>query len=260
MRSIAIAVLAGMLLMLNGCGGQELESALLILGNCEEEYSYPIPVHLPQDDADIHEIDEYYFAEQILEILFDPASFLGRTIRYSGEFISFYVGDELIFFVGADGDGCCGLHGLEVYLNDIPPVDEYTWVEVTGVLEEIYDEGFGYFFRLNLMSMTTMEIPQPQVITPQEAEIMMGGENVVILDVRMPEEFEAGHIENAVLLPLHELAERIESVVPNKSYTILIYCRSGNRSNQAAHILTEMGYTSVYDFGGIISWHGEIVV
>ena len=102
-------------------------------------------------------------------------------------------------------------------------------------------------------------IIQVPVITPQEAEAMMAGENVVILDVRMQYEFDAGHIKNAVLLPLPELVERVGSIIPNKDYTILIYCRSGNRSYNAAYILIEMGYTSVYDFGGIRSWHGEIV-
>ena len=105
----------------------------------------------------------------------------------------------------------------------------------------------------------TEPVPQPQVITSWEAEIMMSGEAVIILDVRTQGEFEEGHIENAVLLPLDELLERAQAVIPNKKYTILIYCRSGNRSNQAAYLLIEMGYTAVFDFGGIISWHGEIV-
>ena len=100
----------------------------------------------------------------------------------------------------------------------------------------------------------------PQVISSREAEAMMTGENFIILDVRTPEEFEAGHIENAVLLPLGELLERVETVIPNKDHVILIYCRSGNRSNQAAHLLSELGYARVYDFGGIIDWHGEIVL
>ena len=259
MKFIFVTVLLGMLLMLNGCSCQGQESTPLSLGNEDVEYNYPMSIQLTQDDADIYVISEYFFTTQFMEILYDPASFLGRTIRYSGKFTSFYLGDELIFFVGADGDGCCGLRGFEVYLNDIPPVDEHTKVEVTGVLEEFYDEGFGYFLRLNLVSMTSKGLPQPQVITPQEAEIMMSGEHVVILDVRMPYEFEAGHIKNAVLLPLHELTERIENIVPSKNYTILIYCRSGNRSNRAARLLSVMGYTNVYDFGGIINWHGEII-
>ena len=111
---------------------------------------------------------------------------------------------------------------------------------------------------------TTSELPgttvfTPQVITPQEAELMMTGENVIVLDVRTRSEFEEGHIKNAILLPVNEIQQRAEAVIPNKNYTVLIYCRSGNRSNQAAFLLSEMGYISVYDFGGIIDWHGEVI-
>ena len=102
-------------------------------------------------------------------------------------------------------------------------------------------------------------VSEPRVITAYEAENMMTGENVIILDVRTQSEFETGHVKNAVLLPLDQLQELAETVIPNKNYVILIYCRSGNRSNQAAHLLSEMGYTYVYDFGGIIDWHGEII-
>ena len=165
MRYIFLAVLAGMLLMLNGCSNTPVlyeitdHEADYVTGddNTEVEYNYTASIHLAQDDADIYVINEYDFAMQIFGILFDPASFLERTIRFSGEFNIFNWEDELIYFVGADGDGCCGMHGFEVYLNDIPPVDEHTWVEVTGVLEEVYEEGMGYFLRLNLVSMIKME-------------------------------------------------------------------------------------------------------
>ena len=100
----------------------------------------------------------------------------------------------------------------------------------------------------------------PQTITPQEAEHMMISKNVIILDVRTPGEFKEGHIINAVLLPLDKIREHAEAIIPDKNYTLLIYCRSGNRSNQAALLLSEMGYLSVYDFGGIINWHREVVM
>ena len=125
------------------------------------------------------------------------------------------------------------------------------YVYTTGVLNTATDHSYTTYVESDT-------IPQPQVITSHEAEAMMVGEGVIILDVRTLSEFEDGHIENAILLPHYEILERAETVIPDKSYTILIYCRSGNRSNQAAHLLIEMGYISVYDFGGILSWHGEI--
>ena len=87
---------------------------------------------------------------------------------------------------------------------------------------------------------------------------MMSGDTV-ILDVRTQEEFDGGHIENSVLLPYDEIREKAESVITDKNRTILIYCRSGRRSEIAARELVDMGYADVYDFGGIIDWTGKIV-
>jgi len=96
-------------------------------------------------------------------------------------------------------------------------------------------------------------------ITPEDALALMSGD-VVILDVRTQEEFEGGHIRNAVLLPYDEIRERAESVIPEKSRTILVYCRSGRRSEVASRTLIDMGYTDVYDFGGILDWPGDVVI
>ena len=95
-------------------------------------------------------------------------------------------------------------------------------------------------------------------ITPQEALKMMS-DDVIVLDVRTQAEFDEGHIMNAVLLPDFEIAQRAESVLTDKDQTILVYCRAGRRSEASSRLLIEMGYTKVYDFGGIQSWTGEIV-
>jgi len=95
-------------------------------------------------------------------------------------------------------------------------------------------------------------------ISPQEAQTMMS-DDVVILDVRTQEEFDGGHIKNALLLPVDEIKEMAESILPDKAQTILVYCRSGGRSERAARELIGMGYTNVFDFGGIVDWPGEIV-
>jgi len=96
------------------------------------------------------------------------------------------------------------------------------------------------------------------VITAADAEEMMT-DNVIILDVRNPDEFAEGHIPNAVLLPSDELWDNATSVLLDKDQVILVYCRSGVRSSVAAQELVLLGYTNVYDFGGISDWHGEIV-
>lgn len=95
-------------------------------------------------------------------------------------------------------------------------------------------------------------------ITAAEAADKMG-EGVVILDVRTQAEFDEGHIPGALLLPDSEIAQRAEEALPDKDQTILVYCRSGRRSAEAAKTLVGMGYTAVYDFGGIQDWTGEVV-
>lgn len=97
-------------------------------------------------------------------------------------------------------------------------------------------------------------------ISPYIAQEMMKEEGVIIVDVRTQSEYESGHIRGAVLIPNETITEDdMPSVLPDKNQTILIYCRSGNRSAQAARKLVSQGYINVYDFGGINTWPGELV-
>lgn len=94
----------------------------------------------------------------------------------------------------------------------------------------------------------------------QAKKIMDSGEDITILDVRTPEEFDEGHIDNAVVLPVDYIEQRAENVLPDKTQKILVYCRSGKRSLSACEKLIKMGYLNVLDFGGIIDWNFEIVL
>ena len=92
-------------------------------------------------------------------------------------------------------------------------------------------------------------------ITAEEAKKMMDeSSDFVLLDVRTESEFRESRIEGAILIPNTEIESRAKDELPNKKQLILVYCRSGNRSASAARALVEMGYTNVYDFGGIIDW------
>lgn len=91
-------------------------------------------------------------------------------------------------------------------------------------------------------------------ITAAEAKAIIDRQEVTILDVRTPEEYKEGHIEGALLIPNYELKNLAGRKLPDKDKKILVYCRSGNRSKSASKLLLEMGYSQVYDFGGIISW------
>ena len=98
-----------------------------------------------------------------------------------------------------------------------------------------------------------------QQITAQEAKAIMDTESAyIIIDARTDEEFAAGHIANAILIPEYEVAARAEEELPDKDALILVYCRSGRRSKLAAADLVKLGYTNIKEFGGIIDWPYEV--
>lgn len=96
-------------------------------------------------------------------------------------------------------------------------------------------------------------------ITSDEAKKMIETQKVIVVDVRTLEEYTEGHIPNAISVPLETIENKAESKLKNKDDLILVYCRSGRRSREAALKLIEKGYTNVIDFGGIKDWNGEVV-
>ena len=98
-----------------------------------------------------------------------------------------------------------------------------------------------------------------QQISQEEAKtIMSTNQNAVVLDVRTQEEYDSGHIKEAVLLPVDAITEETaREVIPAKDTQVLVYCRSGNRSVTASKALAQLGYTEVYEFGGINTWPYE---
>ena len=96
-------------------------------------------------------------------------------------------------------------------------------------------------------------------ITSDEAKKMMETQKVIVVDVRTLEEYNEGHIPNAISIPLETIENKAEAKLKNKDDLILVYCRSGRRSREAALKLIEKGYTNVIDFGGIQDWNGEVV-
>ena len=97
-------------------------------------------------------------------------------------------------------------------------------------------------------------------ITAEQAKTIMDAEkDYIIIDARTEEEFAEGHIENAILIPEYEIADRAEKELPDKEQLILVYCRSGRRSKIASEELVKLGYTNVKEFGGIIDWPYDIV-
>ena len=98
-----------------------------------------------------------------------------------------------------------------------------------------------------------------QISQEEAIEMMKLDDGHIIVDVRRQDEYDAGHIPGAILIPNESITDARPDELPDLDQVILIYCRSGNRSKQASQKLADMGYTNVYEFGGIITWPGEIV-
>ena len=88
-----------------------------------------------------------------------------------------------------------------------------------------------------------------------EAHDMIARRDVVLLDVREEPEYITGHAIDAELLPVDEItADTAADIIPSKETPIMVYCRTGRRSERAADILENLGYREIYDMGGLVGW------
>ena len=90
-------------------------------------------------------------------------------------------------------------------------------------------------------------------------KIMAGDEPYVIVDVRRPDEFAKGHIPGAINVPNEGIADEQPAELPDLDQVLLVYCQTGRRSAAASKKLADIGYTRVLEFGGIMTWKGEVV-
>ena len=112
---------------------------------------------------------------------------------------------------------------------------------------------------LLLMSAAVAEPTFQQITQEEAARILEEETEYILLDVRTPEEYDEGHIPGAINLPNETIGEGELPELPELDQMILVYCRSGRRSKEAAGKLAALGYTQVLEFGGIMTWTGEVV-
>jgi rhodanese-related sulfurtransferase len=143
-------------------------------------------------------------------------------------------------------------------LDFIPEVGQTVKIEILPEIMESYPVQVKAV-KIELINSDNSLKAEYKKINAEEAKKIMDSESIIVLDVRTQSEYDEGHINNALLLPVTEIEEKAEEILKNKNEKILVYCRSGNRSQTASKQLIEMGYTEVYDFGGIIDWPYEIV-
>ncbi len=109
-------------------------------------------------------------------------------------------------------------------------------------------------------SATATNKPEYKKILPMDVEKMMdGGDDILIVDVRTAEEFSSGHLKGALNIPVETISDEKPAELPDLDAMIIIYCRTGNRTRTAYEKLAALGYTNVYDMGGIVDWPGETV-
>lgn len=133
----------------------------------------------------------------------------------------------------------------------------------------MYPKIYNYFIDMKVILIILMlfmsscnknsEVKTVTTVSAEKAiEIMNDSEGFVIVDVRTIEEYESGHIENAINIPVETIDDR-PSELDDLDQLILVYCRSGRRSLEAANKLVQLGYTNVIDFGGVIDWPKDLV-
>ena len=98
-----------------------------------------------------------------------------------------------------------------------------------------------------------------QISMDEAVNMMVEESGYIILDVRRPDEFAAGHIPNAINVPNESIGTAEIPELPYKNQLIMVYCRSGRRNKEAAEKLVKLGYTNIVEFGGILDWKGETV-
>ena len=100
----------------------------------------------------------------------------------------------------------------------------------------------------------TQKIEYHKISAEEAKKILDENPKAILLDVRTEAEYKEAHIPGAILLPVSDIKTKAADMLPDKNALILVYCRSGGRSANAAYQLIALGYTNVYDFGGIINW------
>lgn len=104
------------------------------------------------------------------------------------------------------------------------------------------------------------KVQMPERISPEQAkEIMDSDTKCIVLDVREPYEYEEEHIPGSLLLPIGDIEEKAETIIPDKEMLVLVHCLSGQRAMNACIKLQKLGYKNVKNFGGIKQWPYETV-
>jgi rhodanese-related sulfurtransferase len=106
---------------------------------------------------------------------------------------------------------------------------------------------------------TAGDVGYNQISQEEAAKMMEEDDGHIIVDVRTWEEYQISHIPGAICIPNESITDEMPEELTDPNQVILVYCRSGRRSKEASEKLARLGYSQIYEFGGIQDWAGDVV-
>ena len=133
------------------------------------------------------------------------------------------------------------------------------WEEKAPLETKVYNITVDERGKITMSETENVKLTYKSVSMDEGLKMMADSSDYILLDVRRPDEFAAGHIPGAVLFT-NELMTKAdaEKLLPNKNQRIFVYCRSGRRSKEASQKLVDYGYSNVIEIGGILDYSGVI--
>ena len=190
------------------------------------------------------------------DIIENKSSIVGIVTEVNDKYIQIYIEND-----GYPSGALCNV-SLDVENKD----NIYSPIKVGDEVVVYFDGGIAESDPMQINKVYGITLKKPvshegtytQISMEEAVSMMEKEENYIILDVRTAEEFAEKHIPNAMNIPNETIGSEELAELPDKNQLILVYCRSGNRSKQASEKLVALGYTNIYEFGGINDWTGEL--
>jgi rhodanese-related sulfurtransferase len=190
-------------------------------------------------------------------IIENEPSITGSVTEVHDKYIQIYIKNGGYPY-GADCNVSLDVENSDGLYSPIKVGDEVV-VYYDGAIAESDPMQINKVYAITLQTPSVREGSYTQISMQEAVDMMQEETEYIILDVRTVEEFAEKHIPNAINIPNEVIGDEEIAELPDKEQTILVYCRSGNRSKQASEKLVALGYTNVYEFGGINDWTGETV-
>lgn len=190
-------------------------------------------------------------------IIKDKPSITGTVTEVHDTYVQIFIKNDG-YPNGADCDVSLDVENEDGIYSPIRVGDEVV-VYYDGFIAESHPMQINTVYAITLRTPAEREGSYQQISMDEAVAMMENETDYIILDVRTPQEFAEKHIPNAINIPNETIGEKNIPELPREDQLILVYCRSGNRSKQASEKLVALGYTNVYEFGGINDWTGETV-